>query len=166
MPIREIPDRRRTRTLATRAAIRRAALELVADRGIDAVTIESIAERADVGYRTFFNHFASKEDALVDPGDEVAEKLLADLGNRPAEEPPLQAVREVFVHEAASIEDREEELTLRFAAIESSPVLMRRFHAEFAAMERGLAAGIAERQHLDAETDLYPHLLAATACTA
>src|SRR4051812_5986293 len=140
MPDRENPDRRRTRTLATRASISRAALELVAEHGLEAVTIESIAERADVGYRTFFNHFANKEDAVVDPGEAVARNLLAELRSRPVDEPPLQAVRHVFVDEAAAVEEREEELALRFAAIESSPALMRRFHAQFAAMERGLAA--------------------------
>lgn len=165
MPDREVPDRRRTRTLATRAAIRRAALELVAEHGLDGVTIESIAERADVGYRTFFNHFASKEDALVDPGEEVAGNLLTALRAIPLDEPPLLAVREVFVAEASSVEDREDELALRFAALESSPVLMRRFHAEFVAMERGLAIGLAERLGLDPD-DFYPQFLAATACTA
>lgn len=138
----------------------------MAERGLDAVSIEAIAERADVGYRTFFNHFASKEDALVDSGEERAQYLLSELRGRPADEPPLQALREVFVREASSIEAREDELALQFAAVESSPSLMRRFHAEFAAMGRGLATGIGERLDIDAETNLYPQLLAATACTA
>src|SRR4051812_19159981 len=60
-------DRRKQRAVVTRRAIRRAALELVAEHGLDAVNVEQIAERADVGYRTFFNHFACKEDALVEP---------------------------------------------------------------------------------------------------
>lgn len=130
------------------------------------MSVELIAERANVGYRTFFNHFANKVDALVDPGDEVARKLLAGLRARPLEEAPLQAIREVMVCEAESVEDREDELALRFTVIEANPVLMRRLHAEFAAMERGLATGIAERLDLDSDSDLYPHFLAATACTA
>src|ERR1700684_2261557 len=99
MPDREVPDRRRTRTLATRESIRRAALQLVAERGVEAMTIEGIAERAGVGYRTFFNHFANKEDALVDSGEERAHAMLAALRARPASESPLEAIRAVFVSE-------------------------------------------------------------------
>ena len=43
---------------------------------------------------------------------------------------------------------------------------MRRFHAEFVVIERALTDGIAERVDLDAESTLYPHLIAASACTA
>jgi AcrR family transcriptional regulator len=161
-----VSDGRHTRSLATRAAIRRAALELVVERGLDAVTIELIADRADVGYRTFFNHFPGKEEALVDPGEERAAPLLMALRARPASESALQALRAVFVAEAASVEDREDELALRFAVLDSSPVLMRRFHAEFVVIERALVDGIAERLELDPESILYPHLLAASACTA
>jgi AcrR family transcriptional regulator len=165
MPTPPSSDGRRHRTLATRAAIRRAALELVAERGLDDVTVELIAERADVGYRTFFNHFGSKEDAVVDGGEERAEAMLSALRAQPADEDTVQAVREVFLQEAASIEGREDELALRFAVLESSPVLMRRFHAEFAVIERTLVSGIAERLGIDPEQSFYPQVLAATAGT-
>jgi AcrR family transcriptional regulator len=38
-----------------------AAMELFTERGIDAVTVEEIAERADVARGTVFNHFSTKE---------------------------------------------------------------------------------------------------------
>lgn len=166
MPTPPSSDGRRSRTLVTRAAIRRAALELVAERGLDDVTVELIAERADVGYRTFFNHFPGKEEALLDSGEERAEVLLSALRERPACEPPLQALRAVFLAEAESIEDREDELSLQFRALESSPGLIRRFHAEFAVIERALVDAIAERVRLDVESELYPHLVTASAVTA
>jgi AcrR family transcriptional regulator len=152
--------------MATRAAIRRAALALVAEHGLDGVSVEQIAERADVGYRTFFNHFSNKEDALVEPGEERAAALVAALDARPASESPLTALREVFLLEAAAVEGREDEIALRFAVLEASPVLMRRFHAEFAVIERAIVSAIAARLQVDPERHLYPYLLAAVGGTA
>jgi AcrR family transcriptional regulator len=88
----------------TRDAIRRSALELVAERGLEDVSVEQIVERADVGYRTFFNHFGCKEDALVESGEQRAAELLAALQDRPIESRPLETLREVFLVQAARVE--------------------------------------------------------------
>ena len=64
-PVAEPPvSLRERKKLATRRLLRRAALDLVAERGLVNVTIEDIAEAADVSPRTFFNYFPSKEAAL------------------------------------------------------------------------------------------------------
>lgn len=55
-------DRRKQET---RNQIRRVALQLIEERGYDAVTVDLISERAGVSVRTFFNYFASKESAMV-----------------------------------------------------------------------------------------------------
>jgi AcrR family transcriptional regulator len=57
----ELSDRRARKKARTRAEIRRAAQELFAQRGFDAVTIADIAATADVAVQTVFNHFPTKE---------------------------------------------------------------------------------------------------------
>ncbi len=47
--------RRDRKKLETHQALRAAALRLVAQRGLQQVTVEDIAEVADVSVRTFFN---------------------------------------------------------------------------------------------------------------
>ena len=59
------PGMRERKKLQTRQGIELAAIELVLEHGLDGVTIEAIAERADVTSRTFFNHFADKVDAVL-----------------------------------------------------------------------------------------------------
>lgn len=56
------PDRRvqRTQRLLTEALI-----QLILERGWDAVSVQDICERADIGRSTFYTHFADKEDLLV-----------------------------------------------------------------------------------------------------
>ena len=59
------PGLREQKRIATRRALRLALLQQSLDRGFDAVTIEDVAQAAGVSPRTFFNYFASKEDAVA-----------------------------------------------------------------------------------------------------
>jgi len=66
------PDRRVSRT---RRQLRKALMELILERGYNAVTIEDITERADLGRTTFYLHFHDKEELLVESLEEIAEEL-------------------------------------------------------------------------------------------
>ena len=61
--------RRERRSEETRENIFRAALQLFAERGFNATTIEAITEAADVGKGTFFNYFENKESLLLEYGE-------------------------------------------------------------------------------------------------
>jgi AcrR family transcriptional regulator len=68
----------------TREAIAAAARALFAERGFDAVTVEEIAEAADVSRKTVFNHFPAKEDLVFAAGAERLAGLVAAIRERPA----------------------------------------------------------------------------------
>lgn len=58
-----------------REKILAAAFDLFLDHGVAATTIEEICERADVANRTFFNHFATRQDMIR----ALAEQRLVNL---------------------------------------------------------------------------------------
>jgi AcrR family transcriptional regulator len=61
-------DRRVTRT---RRALKEALTDLILEKGYEAVTVQDVIDRADVGRSTFYAHFVDKDDLLM--------AILADL---------------------------------------------------------------------------------------
>ena len=101
---------RERKKLATRRSLRRVALDLVAERGFTHVTVDDIAEAADVSTRTFFNYFPSKEAALfgADPGRVNA--LRERVAHHAPGEPVLDVLRLVMVSDAQQVADELSEL--------------------------------------------------------
>ncbi len=149
----------------TRRALRMAALTLVEERGLDGVTIEQIAAAADVSPRTFFNYFSSKEDALVGNDPELVADLGRNLARRPAEEPPLEALRAAFHQVAGAISANRPVWELRMRVVRANPSLRAGLIGATAEVDRMLTEVIAERTASD-PTDLYPSLTAAVAASA
>jgi AcrR family transcriptional regulator len=59
-------DQRRVRGQRNRQALIHAAIELFTANGYEATTVEQISAAAGVAPRTFFHHFATKDDILFD----------------------------------------------------------------------------------------------------
>ena len=157
------PTLRERKKAATREALQSAALRLAVRDGLDALTVEAIAEMVDVSPRTFFNYFGSKEEALL-PSDEARHvELQAAIAARPADEPPLEALHAVIRELAVRISERREETTLRMQLVRENPSLLPRHLANFATFERVLVEAIAARTGLDPDCDLYPSLAATAA---
>nr|WP_245428204.1 TetR/AcrR family transcriptional regulator [Roseiarcus fermentans] len=89
----EPSDRRSRKRLATRRAISLAADRLFRERGFDHVTVDEIAEAADVGRMTVFNHFARKEDMFFDRDEEGREILQETLRRRDPGVSPIETLR-------------------------------------------------------------------------
>lgn len=89
-------------TVDTRAEIRAAALDLFAERGIDATSLREIAERIGVTKAALYYHYASKDALLADLVDPMFVEL-RELGDELAgrtldarDEVALRAVLERF----------------------------------------------------------------------
>jgi AcrR family transcriptional regulator len=70
------PNRMSRQKQKTRNALVKAALSVMARKGTEAATISDITEAADVGFGSFYNHFASKDEIL----SVVTEQLLDSIG--------------------------------------------------------------------------------------
>ena len=161
---------RERKKLATRRALRRVTLDLVAERGFGHVTIEDIAAAADVSPRTFFNYFPSKEAAVFGADTERTEALRRRLTDQdfPGES-ALDALRAALVGEARGRAEDIGDLggdpadwLCRMKAAHGDPTLRAAASAHMASVERAIADALAERLGTDPEQDPYPVLLAAT----
>jgi AcrR family transcriptional regulator len=74
------------RTNRTRRQLREALLALILERGYDAVTVEEVTERADLGRTTFYLHYKDKEDLLLESLDELVDDLTATIAQVPIAE--------------------------------------------------------------------------------
>ena len=151
---------RERKKLATRHALHVAALQLVAERGLDSVSVDEIADRADVSPRTFFNYFSSKDDAVIGLDPAAPQELFDAFSSRPAEESPVEALRAVQRERAEEMGAEPELWPLRMQVIDAHPVLVQRLIAGFSESERMLAEAIAQRTGTEAGVDAYPTLLA------
>jgi AcrR family transcriptional regulator len=144
--------------LATREALRRAAITLYRQKGPDNVTVEDICAAAGVSPRTFFNYFATKDEAVfaldVEPA-EIQQRII----DRPDHEQPLQAIRAVYADVIAELVENEtwQERTLLFR---ERPELFARPAQVGRASERAICAAISARTGHPVD-DLYVRTAAA-----
>jgi AcrR family transcriptional regulator len=82
-PVQAVAEgRRERRKRELRDRIYQTARELFLARGFEGVTVEQIAEAADIAPATFFNHFQSKNAVLTQMTGEVSERLHALLAEQ------------------------------------------------------------------------------------
>lgn len=101
----EKADRRINRT---RLLLRSAMTSLIREKGFEALTVQDIIDRADVGRSTFYTHFKSKEDLLkgaVDMMRTTLRQLQRRAVERATPEDRLFAFsRELFEHASQNLE--------------------------------------------------------------
>lgn len=165
---------RRRGVTATRDAIEQAAVDLALEHGYEDVTVDMICRVAGVSQRTFFNHFKTKDAALLGAeapsiDERAAREFIVSNGPLLAE-----ATRLVRI-EPGDIPADPARIARRLHAIAGHPVLMARQMERLAAIEGELrqiielrlrqqaqrvGADEAELAELPEQAEIITHLLA------
>jgi len=145
-----------------RRRIEDAALDLFERHGFDATTIDQIAAAADISPRTFFSYFETKDDVVLADYAQRLDRILTELRERPAEEPPWRALRASFAAVAADYSGEAERFARRFSIMASAPSVRARSLQLQAGWEQALGEHLAHRAGTPAD-DASPRLLAAAA---
>jgi len=120
----------RTRALRRRMVVeaRRATIE----HGLHGFTIEQLCETVGVSRRTFFNHFASKDDAVLGIEQGAMEELLDAYASRalvPTDLDPLGSIVALAIEQMHVVGlDRADEALVR-RVFEREPVMVAKFLA-------------------------------------
>lgn len=87
------PGRRGRRRVTTRRRLLDAARRIVAERGVDGLTVAEITDAADVGFGTFYGYFETRDDLVDALLGEAAEELGGENDRLTAElEDPAEMV--------------------------------------------------------------------------
>jgi AcrR family transcriptional regulator len=154
--------RRERKRLETRNSLIAAALDLFAERGFDAVTVNDIADRVDVDPSTFFRHFGSKEAVIFSETGDWTGRLGDAIRAEPADLSLLETMRASGKHLAALLMVDVDTERRRADLVNSSPSV----RAQGLIVREGLieevALAIADRMKVDPARDSRPYLLAAS----
>jgi AcrR family transcriptional regulator len=103
-------SRTQRRARRTRRRLKRAALDVFAEKSVDAATVEEITEKADVGKGTLYQHFADKEEIVLTLVSEAVNHLIKDIRSYGTEPETLEEMLEHLLnaHYRFSVEAREE----------------------------------------------------------
>lgn len=142
-PVTTLRDRKRART---RQALVDAAADLFARNGYERTTVADIAAAAEIGTRTFFSYFASKEELLFPESDARVAATLDAIATRAPGEGPA----EVLLRALRRVGDDSDDLTGELAALR-----MHLIRTVPAVRGRGL------QLQLDAQREIARHLAAA-----
>ncbi len=162
------PDRRSRKRLATRLDISNVATRLFLARGFDKVTVDEIAEAADVGRMTVFNHFPRKEDLFFDR-DEEGRALVRDaVRARAPGVAPLEALRQLahrlIAEKSPAVEfsARSQSFVTAIEGSESLKARARQIRDEFARLVAQELCDATGRAQGDGDAQLAANLLLAT----
>jgi AcrR family transcriptional regulator len=145
----EVMGLRERKKRQTAMRIWQAAVDLFVERGFDNVSVQEIADAAEVSKMTVFNYFGTKEDLVFRPMEEHFGDAARAVRERAPGESAVRAVRRQFLE---MVETRDPSIGLNsqpFARqirqlVRDTPVLMERAVLSAQQGTRDLAAVLAE----------------------
>jgi AcrR family transcriptional regulator len=132
----------------TRRHIADTAWALIADQGFARVTVAEIARTAQVAEATVFNYFATKEDLFFFRLDELGERLVQGVLDRPAGESVTAAYRRMLLAQGGLVRQLDgdpqalDRLRTVNRVVAESPALQGREQISLTRTAERLAAGL------------------------
>jgi len=127
------------------AELGRIGLELILERGFDAVTVDDIAAAAGIGRRTFFRYFSSKNDLPWGDFDALLNRMRAHLAEVPPSAPLADSLRDAIVEFNRFPEADLPQHRKRMAVLLETPTLVAHSALRYAEWRRVVAEFVAGR---------------------
>jgi TetR/AcrR family transcriptional regulator of autoinduction and epiphytic fitness len=110
------PSRRQRKKEAVRSQIIASSIELFSVHGIEGVTVDQIAETADIGKGTIYNYFQTKEDIVVAFIVDFERQVQAELHRFTSSRRRLDAILTDFIRLQFRLKERHHRFTRVFLA--------------------------------------------------
>jgi AcrR family transcriptional regulator len=139
----------------TRQDIAEAAVDLFRRRGFDDVTIDEIAQAAQVSKKTVFNYFPTKEDLVFNRADDRESELMAAVRTGLEQGALLEAMRQLCLRQTRLIERLRRDVGDGsggfFDLVQGHPALQRKMYEINGRLVQRVADALAE--HTSAAAD-------------
>lgn len=155
----------RPRPQDVRAALTSAALHLFSTAGYEQTTVTAIADHAGVARRTFFRHFATKDDAVL-PNHEALLRRVQEVLDDAPHAGPLRAVRPAAHCVLQAYLDEGELAVRRHRLLSGVPELRERERAVVTRYQRVFAAFLRENLPAGPDRELHADVLSASVVAA
>lgn len=127
--------------------LRRAAIDLFAERGFENVSAAEVSERAGLTRRTFFRYFPDKREVLFAGSERLPVAVADAVRDAPADLPPLGAALHALRVTGSLVEEHvdPDQSRRRRAVIAASPELQERERTKLADCTSALGGVLVER---------------------
>lgn len=125
--------------------LRKAALELYAAHGYDAVTVNQIAEHAGLTRRSYFRYFPDKREVLFAGSERLPAAVTDAIRAVDPTVAPWPAVLSAIADIGERLAELAEDTDVRRAVIAASPELQERERTKMASVTAALRDGLEER---------------------
>jgi AcrR family transcriptional regulator len=149
---------RELKKVATKDALSQAALDLAIERGLDNVTADAIAARAQVSTRTFHNYFGHKEEAILFILEKGVRGVIESFAHRDPAEPVLDSFEALFMELVESQGEFDRMIAVSRLMAEHATLFAHHI-AVYDLTSDALLSEIASRTGTDPAVDMYPRLV-------
>lgn len=123
----------------------RAAMELILERGYEAVTVADIAEHAGLKKRSFFRYFPDKREVLFAGAADFEHAVVQAVRQAPATASPVEVVMSALGDAGTVLTEWGEPVRRRQQMVQASPELRERELIKLATLTVAVAGALRER---------------------